>query len=255
MEAITKWCNILPFPKQWKKIITDASKDFDRYRNSVLPMYNLLKTLCDCEQLAADYQKMKISESILIDTLKDVVVWTKNYHTVSGEIGLTEMDWIKSIMEMRLFRLGRLQFRYGEAKEKNERLKIKTGDPVTEVHIPQGEPLDIEACKKSFEKAVVFFERYYPQCSYKYFCCESWLLDFHLKDFLNENSNIIKFQSLFDIVSYFESGQAVERLFTYNADKLNESSLQRAVKNHIKNGGKLFEGYGFADKEKFTEGV
>ena len=65
---------------------------------------------------------------------------------------LGELNWLKRHLSMKLFKLGRLQFAFGEAicdlAEKN----IKKGDNVIEVHIPAAGHLLKSECEKSFEK-------------------------------------------------------------------------------------------------------
>ena len=249
MEIIKKWCSILPFSEKWKEEIIRQSEFFDVSLVPATPMENLLKVLYDCEELSLRYKKCGIEEKILMDTLGDIVVWTQNHYMVNGEIGLSEMDWINHHMNMMIFCLGRLQFCAGKMKEDCKRLGIKKGDSIVEVHIPQGKPLVNDECKNSFKQAIKFFEKYFPEYEYQYFTCESWLLDCNLKNFLDEQSNIIKFQSNFEVISYEESNQAYERLFTLNNQKDKESSLQKKVRAHIKNGGKLYEGYGIINKK------
>ena len=250
MEQIVKWCNILPFPEDWREVILQEAKNFDINAIPQTPMGNLLKVLYDCEELSARYKKLQINEKILIDTLNDIVVWVRNHYVVNGEIGLSEMDWIVLHMKMELFRIGRLHFRFGKIEIPCERLGLSRGDSIIEIHIPQGEPLDNEACQVSLREAVKFFEEFFPEFEYQYFTCHSWLLDFNMEKFLKPESNILKFRSNFDIIYYDESNSAVERLFTLNSKKETGSSLQRNVREHLDNGGKLYAGFGVIDKTK-----
>ena len=149
---------------------------------------------------------------------------------------------------MDLFRIGRLHFRFGKCYYPSERLGLTSDDRVVEIHIPQGEPLDNEACIDSLKKAAEFFAKYYPEAEFRYFTCHSWLLDFNMEKFLKPTSNILKFRSNFDIILYDESFSAVDRLFKLNYENQNGSSLQRNVKEHLDRGGKLFAGFGVIDK-------
>lgn len=81
------------------------------------------------------------------------------------------------------------------------------------------------------------------------FICHSWLLDPELSQILNPESNILQFQSQFNIYEVDKSSkEAEERIF----NKLNESPhdyeentrLQRNAKNFLIAGGKLGSGYG-----------
>jgi len=253
MEQIVKWCNILSFPDDWREIILQEAKNFNVKAVPETPMGNLLKVLYDCEDLSARYAKIGINEKILIDTLNDIVVWVRNHFVVNGEVGLSEMDWIELHMNMELFRIGRLHFRFGKCICSSERLGLNKDDPIIEIHIPQGEALDNEACRESFREAVKFFDEFFPEFKYQYFTCHSWLLDFNIASFLKPTSNILKFSSNFDIIFYDESDSAVKRLFTLNSQKENGSSLQRNVRQHLDNGGKLFAGFGVIDKKDFMD--
>lgn len=251
MEQIIKWCNVLSFPDEWREIIIQAAKSFDINSVPDTPMGTLLKRLYDCEELSVRYEKKGIDKSILIETLEDIVVWAHNYYVVNGEVGLRETEWLSLHLNMELFRIGRLHFRFGKSPHSSERLELNENDPIMEIHIPQGEPLDNEACRESLREAVRFFEKYFPEFEYRYFTCHSWLLDFHMEKFLKPVSNILKFRSNFDIIAYEESFSAVERLFTLNSENRNGSSLQRNVRAHLDNGGKLFAGFGVIDKSNF----
>ena len=85
------------------------------------------------------------------------------------------------------------------------------------------------------------------------FTCCSWLLYPDNLDILPEKSNVRKFMLEFDIINKFDDkpGEYADmwRLFdmdyTGNFDDYPEdSSLRRAFKAHLKNGGKTGEGYG-----------
>lgn len=253
MKDILKWYDMLAFPIDWKQEVVKAAEHFEPGINPVTAMENLLGALHACEKLEKIYEQKGIEKNILIDTLSDLVIWAKNCYLVTGEIGITEQAWIDSHLRGELFRLGRLQFRFGKLAEENHRLLSSCGDPAIEVHIPQGDALDWNKCRQSFRQAVSFFDTYFPAYRYTYFTCESWLLDFHLKEFLKPDSNILKFQSEFDIFLYRESEQAIRHLFTLNQEKNKENSLQKKVREHIDGGGKMFSGYGVINKERFVD--
>ena len=69
------------------------------------------------------------------------------------------------------------------------------------------------------------------------------------QEFMAENSNILKFQTLFDIAySVEEEEQGIERIFGKKEKDVccykQETSLQKAAKVYILNGGKLGIGIG-----------
>ena len=81
-----------------------------------------------CEDLEKYYKKTGISEDILLDTLSDIVVWTKIHFRINKKIGLSETHWLVRHLSGRLFKLGRLQF----CMESEE----------IEVHIQEGASID-----------------------------------------------------------------------------------------------------------------
>lgn len=244
-SVVLKWFDKLSFPKEWKncievnvtsalsgEIAPDNHRDF------------LIKSLYDCEALEGFYKKKGIDEKILMHTLSDMLIWAKNYNLITGKIGINEHYWLGCHLSGRLFRLGRLQFCKGVMECDYSTLSLKKGDPIIEVHIPQGEPLLKKDCEASITWAKEFFKSYFPEYEYNCFTCHSWLLDYEIKGFLRPESNIIEFQNMFDIIGYDESNQAMKYLFDINPDKTSQSFLQKKILEHTTSGGKLHEGYG-----------
>lgn len=109
---------------------------------------------------------------------------------------------------------------------------------------------------RSFALAKDFFAEHFPDFDYKCHSCSTWLLDPTLRQLLPPQSNIIKFLDRFDVIETVESQSGLAIIFgsgtTYGnvLSKTPVTSLQRAVYDHVKNGGKLFSGYGFAEKNQ-----
>lgn len=79
-----------------------------------------------------------------------------------GEYGIEEYNWMKEHVQLRLFRLGRLQF---QPLALNSDVvingqKVVKDQIVLNVHIPSGEPLDPQSVEKSFVLARAFLEEY-----------------------------------------------------------------------------------------------
>lgn len=199
-----------------------------------LLLYLYLRFACD---LYPEFQKRNISDRIYFDTFYDFTIWFERYRKKTGKTGLMEGDWLSLPLDMKIFRLGRLQF------EKNPEKRI------LHVHIPEGEPLTEEACTEAFKQAEQFFGD-----AYEMFDCESWLLSPKLKKLLDENSSIIKFQNRFaikDIIYTFR--QAEERVFgEIREDKESypeNTRLQRALKKFVMEGNDVGMGYGIIKME------
>lgn len=193
------------------------------------------------------HQNLGISHDITVATLKDVNLWIENHRAVTGELGLTNLGWLAGHYLGGLFRLGRLQFVHAKAHP-----VVPSGEYVIEVHIPQGEPLDIDECMKSFEMAKPFFARLYPDKPAEYFVCGSWLLSPDIPNVTDENSNICRFMRLWTQLPHDgdKGAQTIERVFGFTFDPADiasapeNTSLQRRVKAHILAGGMVESSFG-----------
>lgn len=193
-------------------------------------------------RFAVDYYKWfkenGISDEIYFDTFYDFTIWYKVCVKRNGKVGLLEGKWLALSLKGKIFRLGRLQFEPGILKE------IYPGEKVLHVHIPEGEPLDSEKCQESFEKAQAFFGK-----EYSYFDCESWLLAPGLGEILPPDSNIRKFQEMFELrKTTHPFRQAEERVFGFVTEEIGEyperTVLQRRLKKYIAENGDIGIGYG-----------
>ncbi|MBE5869399.1 MAG: hypothetical protein E7293_10680 [Lachnospiraceae bacterium] len=183
-----------------------------------------------------------IPREITVETLRDVNIWLKNYEDQYHQLGLEQFGWLFLHYTGDLFGLGRLQFRI----VKNEGA-VPSGETMIETHIPQGQPLNTEACLQSFVRAKDFFSTYFPEVHPAYFFCDSWLLNPNLVQVLGEESNIVRFMRLWQTVPFppDNSAQAIERVFGFGfpADKLGQApehtGLQRKLKAYLLGGGSL----------------
>lgn len=194
-----------------------------------------------------------ISKEVYFDTFNDITIWCNNYKRKTGRIGIRELEWLTLHIEMKLFRLGRLQFEMDVLEESisfND-LNYPTGMKVLNVHIPEGEALTEEECDKSFERAIEFFGS-----EYKIFICESWLLSPKLKEILGAESNIIKFQNRFCVYNtIYPFRQAEERIFGEvlmdKSQYAEDTSLQKRAKAYLLTHDDIGIGLGILNTEEF----
>lgn len=241
-HTVLTWFDRLSFPRQWRQEVEEAAHIYTGSPQT--SMEHLLSALYRCDALAQAYTSKQIPDAILYDTLSDLLIWVNNHVLVHGTVGLLEPWWLEGHLNFQLFRLGRLQFKMGHSTLENEHYGLHKGDPVIEIHIPQGEPMPIEAVHASYGQAKDFFARYFPEHTYQYFICDSWLLDWHLQEFLKESSNILQFAREFDVIHTTPSDDAVRRLFELNPNKGPENSFQKKLRTFTENGGQLLEGFG-----------
>ncbi len=235
--------------EQGKLLADQYAKDKRRpeMEDALLPLFFLAHL---AEYTLAEQEKRGIPHEITVASLQDVNLWIENYRTThDGALGLAEVDWVLYHWRSEIFRIGRLQFRPVPHKE-----TTPSGEMDLEVHIPQGEPLNIDACLESFERAKEFFAAYYPEMKFDYFICQSWLLSPHLANFLPETVNTVRFMRLWTVYALLEnqSNAITSRVMRLGMkrEELTEdtpatTSMQKALKAYLLAGGDFRDGKGY----------
>lgn len=254
--VIEKWYKALSFPKEYDVEFYKALKEIEISPDTAINTYdlnctdgkrNLLACLYMCEAQAENCRKKGINEDIIIDTLRDFVTWTNTWTKLKGELYLGELIWLNRHVDMKLFRLGRLQFCMSTAEHSVPEKGLREGDNVIEIHIPEGEALTKEACVESIERAKVFLAKYFPDFDYKCFLTHTWLLDDTLSQFLKPESNILKFQTLFEEVYRNESPAILHYTLGWDTtpenleSKTSANSFGQKIKDYFLSGGKFYE--------------
>lgn len=130
---------------------------------------------------------------------------------------------------------------------------LSAQDPVIKIHIPREGSFDRQAILDSYTRAREVFAACYPDYPYKAFYCASWLLSADLQKLLKPTSNILGFQKDFTRFPFRSSGRGIFS-FVYSTQVSGEpdwdalpqnTSLQRAIKEHCVNGGYIHEDAGF----------
>lgn len=258
-NIIEKYYNKLKFPKLFDKEFKKALNEVKISDAITIEEYdytcddgkrNLLSYLFMCEELKRRYDEKNIPEDIFYDTISDLVIWTSNWSDIKGSLYLGEIDWLSNHLKGVLFKLGRLQFRMGQADADIPERNLKKGENVMEIHIPEGGSLNPEECRKSIEMAKDFFAKYFPEFKYEKFTCHSWLMDDTLDELLPAESNMIKFKDMFDRFNPEEDDSILRYVFSWNTTRYNvknrisESSLAKNVKKYVKEGKKFYSALG-----------
>lgn len=215
----------------------------------------LLTFICLSKQLRENYKVRGIEDEIWSCGMYDLKYKLLECKQSKGVCGTFVPTWYKGFFNMTRFALGRLQFEIIPFKRKYEKDgKCLTEDsPVINIHIPQtGTPFDKASRLDAYERARVFFADAFVDTPMAFFC-HSWMLYEGNRLFLKEGSNILSFMDDFDI---FQTETVAKGRcpfawlifgmdYTGDPDVLPErSSLQRAYKAQLKNGGDLGRGYG-----------
>ena len=187
------------------------------------------------------YEQENIPEEVYEDNIRDIDIWSDKYEKEHGRKGFykEQFEWIDSILEMKVIKLGRLQFEILEHIDKKfENILGKRKNILfINVHIREGENLCYEECEKSYNMA----KKYYTSKGYKFskiiFICDSWLINPDLNKLLSENSNIIKFQKRYKVISVSkneERPQIIERVYGNSLMKSDEFSQNTTLQIKLK---------------------
>lgn len=253
-----KWYVKIGFPSEYDKefesllkTISDVDEipfnEYDFDANKENNQKNLIMYLYFCEELSKKYEEMGINEDILMASINpDFPIMVKRCVILTGKLGLLRAGWFNLQMNMKLFRLDRLQFCMHTCYENVPSKGLKKGDPVMDVHIPGGAPLSIEECEKAFCMCEEFFGKFFPDFHWDYYTCYSWVFDDVLKNFLDEDANIIKFQKLFEPVFHTVTDSILHFMFKYGIESRDEikdipakSDFAKKVKEYALSGGEF----------------
>lgn len=206
-----------------------------------------------------------IPEKVFWDTFEDLRYKVLECKEVQGVWGNFVAFWYPIFYSRDIVKLGRLEYEnvtYSEDTpyEKNGYI-VKKGDKVKSIHIPSsGEPFDEAARLVSYKKAYEFFKE--ELNGGPLICvCHSWLLYPPYGKILSAKSNIVSFQQDFDIVGQETDDEFGDAWRLFGADykkptaELPErTSMQRAFKKYLMEGGKTGEGKGILifDGEKIV---
>ena len=169
----------------------------------------------------------------------DPQAWTATYHEDAREIsGDRITPEGKALRERTVLR-----------KDEGWTCLLKPGDPVLDVHIPEGSPLTPVEVSASFAQAPAFFREHLHMQAVRAFTCESWLLDWALPHIL-PGGNVAAFGQRFYRVPHVGSdAQTMERVYGVEASRpvltAQSSRLQRGVYAWYEKGERCRDAYGY----------
>ena len=129
---------------------------------------------------------------------------------------------------------------------------LTKGDTVVSVHIPTGGAMPPETVEADLRRAEEIITKCFTD--FKFFYCSSWLLDPRLKAITGKAGNLTKFGDRFLRFPMKSSGKDVyeyvfDTLAETDPDKLvPKSSFAKAVREHLKRGGRVYGACGIMPK-------
>lgn len=155
-------------------------------------------------------------------------------------VRISQMLWAVYFIRVRIIEVGRLQYQYSVTDDNKEVIKI---------HIPRGNKLDISEVRNSINNSKKEIEKIFKLDNCEYIC-NSWLLSNQMHEIIDKNSNIYKFQELFNV----EDGEnCINDIlnFVYETEKCDnfsllseETSLQKILKEELLKGKVFYIGLG-----------
>lgn len=202
------------------------------------------------------YHKLhSVPDDVSWATLADLGRHIDVHRRISGDGGLQHPGWLELHALGLLYELGRLQFNRDQLKEDpaSDAAPFGAGDFVLDIHIPESGPLRRESCTESFNRAGAFFRQHFPDESYQYAMCRSWLLDDQLVDYLPDDSNIVKFQRIFTPLGIRKIADREILYFVFRSEDdaieldglPQRTTLERAVVAHLRAGRHWYAASGY----------
>ncbi len=239
-QSIQHYLEELKIPEQRKSARISLMAELGEDPGHIKILSCMLKAASDAYDF---YQEKGISDKIYIDTMKCFTRFINETYAMTGTYAFDREWWTARQIGCLLFRIGELEY---EIEKISEIYDIS-------IHIPSDADFSDECCDASFKAAEEFFAQYYPEYADCEYVCHSWLLAPELNELLKPTSNILAFQKRFDItvngVSDLEYIQWVFKTNSTNISSLKENtSLQKALKNHLMNGKYLSDASGVLNR-------
>jgi hypothetical protein len=222
-------------------------------------LFPVLVYLAAVPSTRAYHQRRGISADVSRRTLADLGRQLAVHQRRYGTAGLAHPSWPSLHVRGLLYQLGRLQFERARLGDSTGRAILAAGSPYgpgmpsLELHIPDfSGSLTPAACDRSVAMAVAFFRAHFAEERYRVAACHSWLFDPVLRQYLPPDSNIIRFQDRFR-PGYTNAEPADENIigFVFGDPALpvgelpTDSTLRRAVADHLRSGGHWTGGCGW----------
>lgn len=215
----------------WKiKNINQVFKCDDLWVTNIILLMGFKLHLLNMKRYKFDEDQIRIHKMRVKECLTNDIKMRK----LDG-IRFSQMLWGLYFVRIKLIEVGRLQYGLSE-----ENIKI---------HIYGGSKLDYSEVIDSLKKSEEYIQRYFRIEKNDYYC-NSWLLSKEVKELVDEDSNIAKFQSLFDID---EGEECLDDILNHvfglseidDYHNLSEkTSLQRKIKEELLKGKKFHLGCG-----------
>lgn len=180
-----------------------------------------------------NYREKGIEDSVFASTMQFCTRFLEEHKKTYGNYAFEWAWWFVRELSMQEFRIGTLEYEFVEGEERR-----------IYVHIPSDAQMAPLYIQESFSAYREFLKQYYPEWTETDWYCDSWMMSPELKKLLPEDSNILAFQDLFEVISVDYESMAVLD-WVYPGEKADftalseNTSLQKNMKNFLIGGGKV----------------
>lgn len=214
----------------WEKAIEQLKQRIGDDPNGFFILSELLSYACKTYE---QYQEKGIEDSVFARTMEFCTRFINQHKKVYGEYAFVWAWWFPRQLAVLEFRIGELEYEFIDGDER-----------FISIHIPGDARMDAPNIQKSFEEYQRFLEKYYPEWLDADWYCESWMMSPALEDLLDDNSNVLQFNRLFEGESVdYDSLGVLDWVYPGGGkvfDNLSENtSLQRKMKKFLLEGGKI----------------
>ena len=185
-----------------------------------------LQTLYFIEAMHNEYVTRGIDEALFDEMVKGIRGRLIGAYNRTGTFAIGDLTWQKLLLKGRMFKIGILQFDLKPSPADVPSKGVKKGDNIVGIHVPGGQPLIYERCVQSIKDAKAFVAKHFPDFDYGYMTIMTWLLNPHMADLLGPNSNILKFATLFEVVSIHESDNIIRFVFGNGAKRTDLPNIE-----------------------------
>lgn len=225
------------------KILKEYTNILDE--DNICELIVLLAIAIECNK---NYTEKGIDENIYLDTMKCFSRFIKETHKWTGKWNFDRGFWVWRQLSLILFRIGELEFEICDIDESlAKKINQDENGKIIYVHIPNDAKCEGQLLHKSYLEAKSFFKKYFNYNGK--IVCSTWLLGKELEQLLNKDSGISNFRKDYNMLDcYFESNDYLQWVFDkYEGDIkdfMPKTSLQKSIKEHLLNGGKMTVGLG-----------
>lgn len=218
-------------PSQWKEGIQKLQELLGDDPAGVKILWELLHIVSTYSY--EEYVKRGISDDIFIATMKFCTRFLRDRFKTYQDYNFVWAWWFPRQVSLCEYRIGALEYELVDGEERE-----------IAIHIPSDADMSKESVALSLREFDKFLKKYYPEWENVSRTCDTWMLMPELKEFLNEDSNIIAFQNLFeiDVVNYdavWYMGWIFPGFETIDENLPEVTTLQRNMKRYLLEGKKF----------------